>query len=142
MLQTDLDPAAEGWDAYSEPGYIELIGPLWRSREGDQLLIGLKLADKHINRNGVAHGGLLMTLLDHAMAMASQEKNGNRLQATIQFETQLVGKAVRGDFLVIRPQIMRAARSLMFMRAVGTVDDRVVVSASGVWTLFDGEGKR
>ncbi len=139
MSQEDFDPSREGWEPFSEPGHIELTGPLWRKQEGDELLVALHVKDKHLNRNGVVHGGMLMTLLDHAMAMGSWAHNGQRRQATIQFETQFIGKAERDDFLVVRPQVMRRARSLVFMRAVGTVGERVVVSASGVWTIFPEE---
>src|SRR5690349_1396894 len=36
-------------------------------RDGERLIIGLRILAKHANARGVAHGGLLMTLADIAL---------------------------------------------------------------------------
>lgn len=139
MAVADYDPSKDGWEQITDPGFIELIGPVWKKMEGDQLLVGYHVTEKHLNRNRVAHGGLVMTVLDHAMAMASWVKIGYRKQATIQFDVQLVSRSEVGDFVIIRPEVVRSARNLIFLRAQGFVGDRLIVSASGVWTLLPGQ---
>src|SRR2546421_467515 len=48
--------------------FLETVGPLFYRRDPDQgLIIGLRIAEKHANARGIAHGGLLVTLADIAL---------------------------------------------------------------------------
>ena len=134
MAVATYDPSQDGWEPVTDAGFIETIGPVWKKMDGDRLLVGYHVLSKHMNRNKVAHGGLIMAMLDQAMAMASWVKMGYRRQATIQFELQLVSRSEEGDFVVLHPEVVRSTRNLVFMRAQGFVGDRIIVSASGVWT--------
>lgn len=138
MIDASCDPSQDGWEQVTDAGFIETIGPIWKKMDGDQLLVGYHVSEKHLNRNRVAHGGLVMSMLDHAMAMASWNVIGYRRQATIQFDVQLVSRSDEGDFVIIRPEVIRSTSKLIFVRALGFVGDRVIVSANGVWTLLPG----
>ena len=139
MVDAAYDPSQDGWEPVTDAGFIETIGPVWKKMDGEQLLVGYHVLEKHMNRNRVAHGGLIMAMLDQAMAMASWVKMGYRRQATIQFELQLVSRSEEGDFVILRPEVVRSTKNLIFMRAQGFVGDRIIVSASGVWTLLPGQ---
>jgi acyl-coenzyme A thioesterase PaaI-like protein len=138
MAVAAYDPSQDGWEPITDEGFIETIGPVWKKMDGEQLLVGYNVTAKHMNRNRIAHGGLVMAMLDQAMAMASWVKMGYRRQATVQFELQLVSRSEEGDFVILRPEVVRSTRTLIFMRAQGFVGDRIIVSASGVWTLLPG----
>src|ERR1041384_1854014 len=48
--------------------FLDTIGPLFYRRDPDRgLVIGLRIAEKHANARGIAHGGLLVTLADIAL---------------------------------------------------------------------------
>jgi acyl-coenzyme A thioesterase PaaI-like protein len=60
-----------GWIPEPPEGFIGLVGPIWRSPD----VVGhfrLLTAPKHQNRNGVVHGGMLMTLADRAMGYTAR----------------------------------------------------------------------
>ena len=65
----DFDPAANGWEAYTDEGFIGLVGPLWTRMEGDTRRFAFKAEHKHHNRRGVVQGGMLMTFADRTMGM-------------------------------------------------------------------------
>ncbi len=48
--------------------FLETVGPLFYRRDPERgLVIGLRIAEKHANARGIAHGGLLVTLADIAL---------------------------------------------------------------------------
>ena len=140
MPDTIFDPAAEGWHTSTDAEFIGLVGPIWRKLEGDRLLFGLLAEERHGNRNGAVHGGMLMTLMDHAIAMNSWETTGRRRQATIQLDVQFVSAVMKGDFLIVRSEVVRATRSVNFMRGTATIGDRIAVTANGIWKMLEQPG--
>ena len=55
--------------------FIEQIGCALQRFENGEAEISLHVQDQHTNSFGVAHGGLMMTLLDVAMAHAARSLN-------------------------------------------------------------------
>ena len=48
--------------------FLDTVGPLFYRRDPERgLVIGLRIAEKHANARGIAHGGLLLTLADIAL---------------------------------------------------------------------------
>ena len=47
-----FDPAAAGWQAYADEGFIGLVGPFWTRQEGDTHLYAFMAEPKHHNRRG------------------------------------------------------------------------------------------
>jgi acyl-coenzyme A thioesterase 13 len=43
---------------------LDLIGPFYCRGEGPDLVIGLRVDEKHCNARGTVHGGILATLAD------------------------------------------------------------------------------
>jgi uncharacterized protein (TIGR00369 family) len=56
--------------------FHELVGPLYERRDGPTLTIGMQVAEKHRNRRGVVHGGMICTLADFAMGHAAHSATG------------------------------------------------------------------
>src|SRR6516225_8005066 len=62
-----FDPAAAGWEPYTDEGFIGLVGPFWTRRAGDTHLFAVTAQPKHHNRRGIVQGGMLMTFADRSM---------------------------------------------------------------------------
>jgi acyl-coenzyme A thioesterase PaaI-like protein len=129
----NFDPAAAGWELYTDEGFIGLVGPLWRRISGDSYLYAFTALQKHHNRRGVVQGGMLMTFLDRSMGMTCWYANGQRPQATVQLDVQFVDAVQIGEFVEANCRVVRRTRSLVFMRAELVVGERVVATANGVW---------
>jgi len=124
-----FDPARAGWEIISSnTPFGDLVGPVWRRKDGDRLRFGFVVAPKHLN-----HGGMLMTLADNAMAIAAREASGAKRHATIELNIQFVGAVRLGEFVEAHPEVARATRSLVFMQARMLVGTRLVVTTNGIW---------
>jgi uncharacterized protein (TIGR00369 family) len=129
-------PAAAGWiEVARDKGLISLVGPFWQRSDPPHRFYGLVAGERHLNSQGVMHGGMIMTFADHTLAMASVAASGGRRQATIQLDTQFVDGVRAGDFLVADCRVVRQSRSLMFMTGTFSVGTRTVALSSGVWKL-------
>jgi uncharacterized protein (TIGR00369 family) len=108
--------------------FVEELGlELWRFGDG-QAELQVDLSEGHLNSWDVAHGGLLMTMLDVAMAMAArsihqQAPDGGPGVATIEMKTSF----------------MRPAEGRL--RAEGLLLDRTTTLAFTEGRVFDPQGR-
>jgi uncharacterized protein (TIGR00369 family) len=131
-------PGRAGWEIISSnTAFGDLVGPIWRRKDGDQLRFGFIVAPKHLNRAGNLHGGMLMTLADNAMAITARDASGARRHATIELNIQFVGAVQLGEFVEAHPEVARATRSLVFMQAKMFVGTRLVVTTNGIWKILE-----
>ena len=130
-----FDPAAAGWEPYTDEGFIGLVGPFWsRSREGSETpLFAFLAAPKHHNRRGVVQGGMLMTFADRSMGMTCWYANEKKPQATVHLDVHFVDAVRIGEFVEMRCKVVRRTRSLIFMSGELVVGERTVATANGVW---------
>ena len=128
----------EGWVRHREPGLIALVGPLWehQGNSPDEFRLGFLAEERHTNRGGFVHGGMLMTLIDHAIGMIVLNHNATESQATIQLDSHFMDIVYPGDFVIASSRVMRKTRSLIFMQGELHVGTRQVCTASGVWKLL------
>ena len=130
-----FDPASSGWTRREGERFIGLVGPIWEKAEGDARRYGLLAEERHLNRGGVMHGGMVMTFADQALGLAAWAANGERPQATIQLDTHFVSGVREGDFVEARCRVVRQTRSLLFMSAELAVGERVAATSNGIWKL-------
>ena len=82
---------------------------------GGQSEVRLDLRQDQTNQLGIAHGGVLMTLLDVAMAQAARTKGPEQALATIEMKTTFMQPA-RG-MLTGRGQLIQATGRMAFTEA-------------------------
>ena len=127
-----LDPSLDGWKQRTLPGFIGAAGPLWTKRELAGWAYGVLAEERHLNPAGIVHGGMLCTLLDHALSTIAWEANERKPCVTVAFDVQFVAPASAGDFIVARGDVVRRTSTLTFMRGVLTVDEASIATASAV----------
>jgi uncharacterized protein (TIGR00369 family) len=123
---------AQGWKARALPGFIGTAGPLWTRKDGDRWRYGILCGREHLNPAGVAHGGVLATLLDHAVSTVAWELCGRSACVTLQLDTHYLAAVREGEFVEALAQPAHRAGSLVFMRAEACVDGRPVAAAQAV----------
>lgn len=80
MMHADAkDPSLSGWKPRSLEGFFGLVGPLWARKEEGAWAYGFVAEKKHTNAAGIVHGGMLATLIDHALSAIAWEANDRRL---------------------------------------------------------------
>jgi uncharacterized protein (TIGR00369 family) len=126
------DPALDGWKPRELEGFFGLVGPLWTRKEDGVWAYAFLAEAKHTNPAGIVHGGMLTTLLDHALSTVAWESAERRPCVTVQLDVQFLG-AVRPGYLVeARARIVKRTSSLVFVQGCLTVAGEEVAAASAV----------
>ena len=115
---------------------LDLIGPLYSRGDGADLVIGLRVAQKHCNARGTVHGGILATLADvalgYTMAFASTPPAG---LVTASLSLDFAGTAKVGDWLETRVDIQKQGNRLSFGNCYITSNEQRIVRASAVFLV-------
>ena len=96
--------------------FHELVGPLYEKRDGGVLVIGMLVAEKHRNRRGIVHGGMICTLADFAMGYAATTATGSlRKVVTTNLSVDFAGNAGPGDWIEAHVDVMRPGNRVSFV---------------------------
>lgn len=135
-MQEELPPPGDGWEMIRSRGFTRHAGPIWHRRDANGLIFGFRALPKHRNRNGVIHGGMIMTFIDRILGVAIVDDAPDiRPHATIQLDTHFVSGAKVGEFVEARCELVRATKAVAFATATVFVGDRIVAKAQGMWKL-------
>lgn len=97
----------------------------------------LRLDDRHLNRQGILHGGLAATLLDNALgatASLTVDPTGRTPFTTLSLTVSFVAPGQAGDVLTATGQISGGGRRTVFLDGALTAQDgRVIATATGVF---------
>jgi len=132
------DPALDGWKARTLPGFIGAVGPLWTKREGDRWAYGFLAEERHANPAGLVHGGMLTTLVDHALSAIAWEANARAPCVTIALDVHFLAAARPGEFVVARGEVVWQTASLVFMRGRLAVAEREIAAATAILKVRSG----
>ena len=108
-------------------------GSSWPARLNDgRTRLRLALRPEHGNNLGIAHGGVICTLLDIAMGTAARCTIGVPVM-TLDMQTSFIGPG-RG-VLIGEGRVLRAGRSILFCEAEVTAEDtgELIAKGSGVF---------
>lgn len=133
---TPFDPAAQGWERRPADGFSAHTGSVWSRREEGRLAYGFLAGPEHANRQGIVHGGMIMTLADNLLGRTVWETGGVDGCVTMQLNVQFLSAVRMGEFVEARGEVLRRARSVCFVRGMLTAHGRAVAAADGVWKLL------
>lgn len=119
------------------PPYNEYLGIELQHRESGRAEVALELGPSHLNLRGVAHGGVISSLLDSALGAAVISSIPDAWWcATTSLSVQFVGGAGPGQ-LTATGRVDRRGQRVAF--ASGEARDgrrRLVATAQGTWHLW------
>ena len=115
---------------------LDALGPFYGKGAGTELVIGLRVAEKHTNSRGAVHGGVLATIgdvaLGYTMAFSSDPP---RRAMTASLTIDYVGSAKVGDWIEARVDKYKVGKTLAFANAYLTVGDAQVARVSAVFAV-------
>ena len=131
------EQAPAGFEAYAQPSsFLERIGPLWQRRTGAGVVFGVRIAEHHCNRRGMAHGGLIVTLADVALGKTGEWLSQPPVSLlTASLTVDFYGAARRGDWLEAETDVTRIGRQVAFANCYLRVGDKIIARASGVFNV-------
>lgn len=115
-------------------GFIDHVGPLYgRLDDEGRFVLGLRVRPHHCNPGGTCHGGMMMTLADMLLIIGTNiETRRNQYMTTVQVTNDFIRGVPMGAWVEGRAQVLRAAKSLIFVQGLFTVDGEVAARVSGL----------
>ena len=135
-----MDAVPEGWVAWDGTSLNSHVGGFYCRQGGGGNEYGFLADERHANTRGVVHGGVFGVVFDTALGLASREASGRLPSATVQLSMNFVDALRIHEFAMIQCEVVRATRSLIFMRGAMTAQERVIATADGVWKIL-GDGQ-
>lgn len=101
---------------------MEMFGGRIETWEEGRVVMSVELEDRHMNPNGVVHGGVITTLMDEAtghviVTIRGMEAMAETPHATIDMSVSFLSGARVGDELVCEARTLRVGRSVAFAEA-------------------------
>lgn len=127
---------SDGWKPRALSGFVDVAGPLWTRRDERGWAYGFLCEAQHLNPARRAHGGALMTLLDHAISTVAWEATQRRACVTLQLDSQFLAAVEEGQFAQARAQVTHQTRGLVFLRGEVSVDDRPVLLGQAILKIL------
>jgi len=123
-----------GWRFWGDSDPFEAqSGPYYfREEEDGSIRCAFRAEPKHMNGGGFMHGGCMMTFADFALfALAWRELDGTHA-VTVSLGGEYVGPAHVGDLVECTGEVVKAGKSMVFVRGLISTKGEPMMSFSGV----------
>lgn len=115
--------------------FLEDLGVEFLSMGDGEAQVALTLAQRHMNSWHVVHGGLTMTLLDVAMAMAGRSVSTDiQASLTVEMKTSFMqAGGTPGDRIIAKGKILHRSTTMCFCEGEVWNGDKLVAKAMGTF---------
>jgi hypothetical protein len=114
-----ISPAPPGFERLKRGGpYMANLGDLYCRRNDGEIVIAMRIDERHTNMRGIAHGGMLSSLADSALGLGlTLHCEGRHSFVTVNLSTDFV--AFANCFLQVgERRILRASGVFAVMNAL------------------------
>lgn len=128
-----------GWRTYDlHDTFDQTVGPFYFKPDTDgRMRCAFRAERKHMNAGDRMHGGCLMTFADIAMFQIAYQQMEGANGVTVQLDSTFIDGAYEGDLVEAAGEVIRAGRSLIFVRGQITTGERTLMTFSGVIRRFE-----
>jgi len=123
-----------GWNFWDgvDP-FEDQSGPYyWRLQADGAPLCAFRAERKHMNGAGFMHGGAIMTFADYCLFVIARDVLKDSRCVTATFNGEFVGSVQLGDLVECTGEVVKAGRSMVFIRGLITTGGEPVMSFSAV----------
>jgi acyl-coenzyme A thioesterase PaaI-like protein len=124
----------KGWQCY--PGgdpFEDLAGPFYyRVGDDGRPVCAFRAEHKHMNGGGFMHGGCVMTFADFCLFVIARDVIDGSRTVTATFNGEFVGTARPGEIVECTGEVVKAGKSMVFVRGIITAPGGPVMSFSSV----------
>ena len=115
--------------------FINNLGVEFLAADAGRATIGLQLSVRHLNSWNVAHGGVIMTLLDVAMAVAGRSLDPSAGGGvTVEMKTSFVQPGLAGTRLIASGHAFHRSSTMAFCEAeVRDEQGRLIAKSMGTF---------
>lgn len=118
--------------------YLRDIGPWYYRHDAQgQIVLALRVEQRHTNIRHVAHGGLLVTMCDSALGIVlPSTRQPPQPMVTVSLNTDFIASALPGDWLEAHVVVTRVGGRMAYGTCRLMAGERCVMTASGVFALM------
>jgi uncharacterized protein (TIGR00369 family) len=121
-----------GWRTWPRATYECNSGPFYYRHElNGRIRCAFRAGKKHMNGVGTVDGGCLMTFADFSLFAFASRELGTSSAVTVSFNAEFIDAAREGDLIEGEGEVVRAGRSVIFLRGTLRCDGRPLVTYSG-----------
>lgn len=121
-----------GWWTWIRDNFEVHNGPFWhREEDNGDIRCAFRLEGKHINGSGAVHGGCLMAFADYCLFAISNKVLMYDRGVTLSLASDFIDAAYEGELIEGHGEVVRAGRSILFLRGTLTSAGRPVLTFSG-----------
>ncbi|PJX22310.1 thioesterase [Advenella sp. S44] len=119
--------------------FSDLTGPFYEKViDGRHVGIGIRVKPTHLNKVGVAHGGLVMTVADNAFGDAILHAHDEPVAfVTMSLTCEFMSPVREGDWLEASVDIQRKGKRVVFANCDLRVGDKKVAFATALFSMID-----
>jgi acyl-coenzyme A thioesterase 13 len=124
-----------GFIPFEDQGpFLDELGPIQVLDGAEELVLGLRVQERHTNHRGTVQGGVLSSFADFALGRAIEaDAEDGRDRATVSLTVDFLKPVNPGDWIESRTRVERVGSTLAFADCALRVEDREVVRARAVW---------
>ena len=133
-LTEETEGEFAGWWTFAglDP-FEDLTGPFYmRKPKGQAPQMAFRAQARHMNGAGFMHGGCLMTFADFALFVIAGRELRSSMAVTATFNSEFVGSVQAGALVECGGEVIKAGRSLIFVRGMVTSDGEPALTFSAV----------
>ena len=122
----ESDPPGGFKPLFRSSPFLDHNGPFfYRETDDGAFVIGLRIAPKHANGRGGAHGGLLMTICDIALGYrTTRSQTPSPMLTTASVTTDFAGGAKVGDWVEAHVDVHKVGRAAGLRQLLSGVQRR------------------
>jgi uncharacterized protein (TIGR00369 family) len=99
--------------------YIETVGPLYGRRDGERLVLAIRVQRRHCSPSGFSHGGMLLTMADMLLVVGANLQAGlHRFMSTVSLSADFLAPVPQGAWLEGRLDVLKVTRNLVFCQGM------------------------
>lgn len=134
---THPEPPLPGYTIYDPVDPFEQIaGPFfWKKLEDGTDHLVVHTSKKHCNRQGVVHGGFMLTMIDLCFAVTAKEHPDQRL-VTISLSSEFVASGKVDALIEAKAEVVRNTRTLCFLRGQVYSEGQTLLNASCIYKVW------
>ena len=128
---------AERKQPFGSSPFLEMLGTELIDKGDGRATLALNLSEMHLRTRGIAHGGVIATLLDTAMgvAVSTQTPEGS-FAVTCQLNVHFIRPGWNGERLLIAAEVSHTGATTAVARADMTTEDGASVAiGSGTFSF-------
>ena len=143
MTETSKAPPQGFVPADMDYGFAACLSPFYLKREEDGVTVGFYVEEQHINPGQIAHGGMLMTVIDMAFGInigAKVEDSGFLPTTSLSYD--FVQAAYLGDWIESKIEFLHITHKRAVISGFLVGPKGVVVRANGTNKIMRRDDKR